>query len=64
VLTVENIWGKNYTPRDLWETLELCTQLRGAIERHQVATTEATEADKKLWEILDRGGLHSIIKQV
>jgi len=55
VLTVENIWGKTYTPRDLWETLELCTQLRGAIERHRAKTQTPSETDKKLWEILSEG---------
>lgn len=55
MLTIENILDKSYTPRDLWEMLELCTQLRRAIERHQAETQTPSEADKILWEILDRG---------
>jgi len=55
VLTIEAILSKTYTPRDLWEALELCTQLRRAIEVHQAETQAPSEADKKLWEILDRG---------
>ena len=55
MLTIEAILSKTYTPRDLWEALELCTQLRRAIEVHQAETLEPRESDKKLWEILDRG---------
>ena len=59
MLTVENIWGKSYTPRDLWETLEAYTQMRSAIERHRAETQGSSRADKKLWEILD-GGLYKL----
>lgn len=55
MLTIESILSKTYTPRDLWEALEVCTQLRAAIERHQAETQTPSEVDKKLWEILDRG---------
>lgn len=55
MLTIEAILSKTYTPRDLWQTLELYTQLRAAIEQHQAETQAPSEADKKLWEILDGG---------
>ena len=55
MLTIESILSKTYTPRDLWQTLELYTQLRAAVERHQAETQTPSEADKILWEILDRG---------
>lgn len=55
MLTIEAILSKTYTPRDLWQALEVCTQLRAAIEQHQAETTEPTEADKILWGILSEG---------
>ena len=55
MLTVEQIIDKTYTPRDLWETLERVTQLEAAIQAHRWRREGSpSEADKELWEILEK----------
>lgn len=53
MLTPEKILQKNYTPRDLWETVERITALERAIFAHRESDAARSQRDRDLWRALD-----------